>query len=159
MSEFGNFSQKAKKTIKIARKEAEVLEQNFIGTEHLLLGLLKDSSNLVVSILNGIGITYENVKAEVKRNAKNSSMLSNISHKGNKKEAFPLTKRLQKVIENSVKESLKMESPKIGEEHLLLGLLSVEGGLAVQIMNVLGVTPEMAKKEVFRYLGQEPHHF
>jgi ATP-dependent Clp protease ATP-binding subunit ClpC len=146
----GDFSRKAQKAIRVAKKEADQLGHDYVGTEHLLLGLLKDSTNLASNILDNLGVTYGGAKSEIERMAKSSA--SNVK---SRPESLPLTPRVKKVIEHSVEESARMSSAKIGEEHLLLGLLAEEDGLAVQVLIVLGVTPDRARKEVFRFIGPE----
>jgi ATP-dependent Clp protease ATP-binding subunit ClpC len=130
----------------LAQDEARALKHNYIGTEHLLLGLLREEEGVATDVLGRLGITFGGVRDRVVR----------ISGEGDKVAPgqIPFTPRATRVLNRSFQEMIALQPPAfVGTEHLLLGLVSVEGGVAAEILDELGADPETIRAEVRRALG------
>jgi prophage maintenance system killer protein len=123
---FEKFSEGAKQVIVLAQEQTRLLEHQYIGTEHLLLGLLEEGQGLAAQVLAGSGITSAGVRSFVEETV----------GRGNDAASgfIPFTPRAKKVLELSHKESMKLKSERIGTEHLLLGLIREGEGLAAQAL-------------------------
>jgi ATP-dependent Clp protease ATP-binding subunit ClpA len=123
---FERFSGQARQVVVSAQEEARELDHNYIGTEHLLLGLLATSDPLASGSLNALGYTHDNVQAKVEELVGRG--------KGSPGSHIPFTPRSKKVLELSLREALQLKHNYIGTEHILLGLLREGEGMAAQIL-------------------------
>jgi ATP-dependent Clp protease ATP-binding subunit ClpC len=129
---FEKFTERGRKIIIYAREEAEKRQNDYLGTEHLLLALLKDEDALPVAILKKMGLSTNEIRMEVERNLPTGS--SNLMTFGE----IPFTPRAKKVLELSIEEARLLGHSYIGSEHLLLGLIREEEGIAGKILRNLG---------------------
>lgn len=128
---FEKFTERGRKVIIYAREEAEKRQNDYLGTEHLLLGLLREDESLPMVILKKMGLSREELKLEVERNLPTGS---NILTFGD----IPFTPRAKKVLELAVEEARLLGHSYIGSEHLLIGLIREDAGIAGKILRSLG---------------------
>jgi ATP-dependent Clp protease ATP-binding subunit ClpC len=148
-----NFTPRAQQVLALARKEADRFNHNFVGTEHLLLGLIKLGQGVAVNVLQKMGLDLETVRLEVEKQVgtgPDQKMIGNI----------PYTPRVKKVLDLARREAKNLNHTYIGTEHILLGLLREGDGVAARILRSLDVDIEQTRQEVLRELdpnftGQE----
>lgn len=128
---FEKFTERGRKVIIFAREESEKRKNDYLGTEHLLLGILRDEDSLPVVILKKMGLSIEELRIEVERNLPSGS---NILTFGD----IPFTPRAKKVLELAIEEARLLGHSYIGSEHLLIGLIREEEGIAGKILRSLG---------------------
>src|SRR5690242_10704986 len=123
---FERFTERARQVVVLAQDEARALRHDYIGTEHILLGLLREEEGLAARVLESLGVTVEEVRAQVVR----------IVGEGEEAvtEQIPFTPRAQKVLELALREALSLGHQHIGTEHILLGLVREYEGVAARIM-------------------------
>ena len=129
-----NFTPRAQQVLALARKEADRLNHNFLGTEHLLLGLIKLGQGVAVNVLQKMGLDLETVRMEVEKqtpSGPDQKMIGNI----------PYTPRVKKVIALAQKEAKNLNHTYVGTEHLLLGLLREGDGVAVKVLRARDADP------------------
>ncbi|MCK5707740.1 MAG: ATP-dependent Clp protease ATP-binding subunit [Candidatus Aureabacteria bacterium] len=143
---FDRFTNRARQVIIIARKEADRFNHNYIGTEHILLGLIKLGQGVAVNVLRRIGLDFETVRMEVEK-AVGKGPETKISGE------IPLTSRAKKVIEYAVEEATSLNHSYVGTEHILLGLLREEEGVAARVLSNLEIDIETAREEILKELG------
>ena len=143
---FERFTDRARRVVVLAQEEARLLGHAYIGTEHLLLGLIAEGDGVGAKALEQLGVELHKVRAEVER----------IIGKGGAVPAghIPFTPRAKQVLELSLRESLHLRHNYIGTEHVLLGLLAEGEGVAAQILVRLGLTPDGIRATVLELLGQ-----
>jgi ATP-dependent Clp protease ATP-binding subunit ClpA len=141
---FDRFSERARKVLTLAQEEAQRFNHNYIGTEHLLLGLLREGEGVAAKVLFNLGIELTKVRSAVEF----------IIGRGERQVMgdIGLTPRAKKVIELAVDEARRLGHHYIGTEHLLLGLLREEEGVAAGVLEKLGMSIEKARSEVVRIL-------
>src|SRR6186997_2852988 len=127
---FERFSGQARHVVVIAQEEARELDHNYIGTEHLLLGLLATADSLACASLTALGYTHEDVRASVEAKVGRG--------KAQQGGHIPFTPRAKKVLELSLREALQLKHNYIGTEHILLGILREGEGVAAQVLQKLG---------------------
>ncbi|MEW6534015.1 MAG: ATP-dependent Clp protease ATP-binding subunit [Candidatus Auribacterota bacterium] len=142
---FDRFTNRAKQVIILARKEADRFNHNYIGTEHLLLGLIKLGQGVAVDVLRSMGVDFETIRMEVEKAVGTGPENKAVGD-------VPLTLRAKKVIELAVEEAKNLNHTYIGTEHLLLGLLQEGEGVAARILKNLDVDIEKARNEIRREL-------
>ena len=148
---FERFTERARKVVVSAQEEARRFNHNYIGTEHLLLGLLRKKEAVAAQTLNSLGVTLKDVRGQVE---------SIVGHgEEGTSEQDPFTPRTKKVLELAIQEARRIEHNYVGTEHLLLGLLQLEEGVAARILRELLVNPEAIREEVRKRLGmgQSPY--
>jgi ATP-dependent Clp protease ATP-binding subunit ClpC len=138
------FTQRARHVLTLAHQEAERTRQGFIGTEHLLLGLLEEDGGVAGRVLRELGLETERVREMIQR------VSSEGSYESGKIELAPDT---QQVLEFSIDEARKMGHQYIGTEHLLLGLVRSEGA-GMEVLKKLGVTPDQVRRQIRRVLQE-----
>ena len=145
-SRFEKFSERARRVLTLAQNEAQRFNHNYIGTEHILLGLVGETEGVVARVLKNLGIDLSKVRAAVEF----------IIGRGEKPVhgEIGLTPRAKKVIELAVDEARRMNHSYIGTEHLLAGLLREGEGVASGVLESLGVTLEKVREETHRVLNQ-----
>jgi ATP-dependent Clp protease ATP-binding subunit ClpC len=142
---FERFTERARQVVVFAQDEARVLKHNYIGTEHLLLGLLREEEGLAARALESLEITIEEVRAEVAR----------IVGQGYEVTAgqIPFTPRAKKVLELSTREARTLGHRYIGTEHILLGIVRENEGVASQILLDLGADAETVRNRLIEMLS------
>lgn len=142
---FSNFTPRAQQVLALARKEADRLNHNFLGTEHLLLGLIKLGQGVSVNVLAKMGVNLERVRAEVEKQVgtgPDQKMIGNI----------PFTPRTKKVLDLARREAKNLNHTYIGTEHILLGLLREGDAIAAHILKSLGLNLEKTRQEILKEL-------
>jgi ATP-dependent Clp protease ATP-binding subunit ClpC len=140
-----NFTPRAQQVLALARKEADRFNHNFLGTEHLLLGLIKLGQGVAVNVLQKMGLDLETVRMEVEKRVGtglDQKMIGNI----------PYTPRVKKVLDLAKREAKNLNHTYIGTEHILLGLLREGDGVAAQILRSLDVDIEQTRQEILKEL-------
>jgi len=140
-----NFTPRAQQVLALARKEADRFNHNFLGTEHLLLGLIKLGQGVAVNVLQKMGLDLETVRMEVEKQVgagPDQKMIGNI----------PYTPRVKKVIALAQKEAKNLNHTYVGTEHLLLGLLREGDGVAAKVLRNLDVDIEQTRQEILKEL-------
>jgi protein-arginine kinase activator protein McsA len=140
-----NFTPRAKQVLALSRKEADRFNHNFVGTEHLLIGLVKLGQGVAVNVLQKLGLDLETVRMEVERQVgtgPDQRMVGNI----------PYTPRLKKVLALAAKESKALNHTYVGTEHILLGLLREGDGVAARVLKNLDVDIELTRQEILKEL-------
>ena len=142
---FERFTERARQVVVLAQDEALHLRHNYIGTEHLLLGLLREEEGLAARVLESLDITVEEVRAQVAR----------IVGQGDEEVGgmIPFTPRAKRVLELSLREALGLGHNHIGTEHILLGLVRVDGGVAARILLDFDADAEKIRTEIIRMLS------
>jgi hypothetical protein len=145
MYPFERFTERAKKVLTLAQEEAERSQHSYIGTEHLLLGLLKEGDGLAARVLKNLGVEIETVRQTIESVlGRNERIII--------QQIIP-TSRVKKVIEISFEEAQRMGHKYVGTEHLLFGLLIEGENIAAHVLQDLGVTLKKARAEVERLLA------
>ena len=142
---FDKFTNRAKQVIKLAKKEAQRLNHNYLGTEHVLLGLLKLGQGIAVNVLRNMNLDYEAIRAEVER----------IVGFGPEIQVYgdpALTGKVKKVFEFANEEAANLNHNYVGTEHLLLALLRQTDGVAAQVLENLNINLKEVRKEVLKEL-------
>ncbi len=142
---FDKFTNRAKQVIKLAKKEAQRLNHNYLGTEHILLGLLKLGQGVAVNVLRNLGLDFETVRGEVERLVGYGPEIQVYGDPA-------LTGRVKKVFEYANEEASNLGHNYVGTEHLLLGLLRQTDGVAAQVLENLNVDLQEVRKEVLKEL-------
>jgi ATP-dependent Clp protease ATP-binding subunit ClpA len=149
---FERFTDRARRVLVLAQEEARLLNHNYLGTEHILLGLVHEGEGVAALVLDSFGVGLDTVRQRIKEAVGDSP--------GAGVGAPPFTPRSKKVLELSLREALRLGHNYIGTEHLLLGLVRVDEGLAAQILTQLGVPSTDAVRDrvttVLREHGQTP---
>jgi ATP-dependent Clp protease ATP-binding subunit ClpC len=142
---FERFTERARQVVVLAQKEARALKHNYIGTEHILLGLIREDEGIAARVLESFDVTAEEVRAQVARIVgQGDEVLGG---------QMPFTRRGKRVLERSLDEAIALNHNYIGTEHLLLALTSIDEGVAVHILVGLGVDPDKIRNEVARTLS------
>lgn len=142
----GNFSERVQEVIRLSREEALRLGHDYIGTEHLLLGIIRESHGVAVKIMVNLGVDLANLKKTIEETVKSTGGTLTIGN-------IPLTKQAEKVLKITQIESKIYKSDVIGTEHILLSLLRDEDNVATQILNQFSVTYETARAELNNILS------
>jgi ATP-dependent Clp protease ATP-binding subunit ClpC len=147
---FERFTDRSRQVLVLAQEEARDLHHSFIGTEHILLGLLREGDGTGAQALRSLGISLEPVRAKI---VESVGRASTAPVPGG---APPFTPRAKKVLEFGLREALVRQHSYIGTEHLLLGLLREGDGVAATVLADLGVTLERARQAVDVLIGEAP---
>ena len=145
---FDRFTDRARKVMSFARQEAERFNHDYIGTEHVLLGLVKEGSGVAANVLENLDVDLEKVRLEVEKLVKPAPDVVTMGQ-------LPFTPRAKKVLEFAIDEARALDHNYVGTEHLLLGLLREQEGLAAQVLVNLGLKLEDVRNEVMEFLGAE----
>ncbi|BBW98133.1 MULTISPECIES: ATP-dependent protease ATP-binding subunit ClpC [Geobacillus] len=141
---FGRFTERAQKVLALAQEEAIRLGHNNIGTEHILLGLIREGEGIAAKALMALGLGPEKIQKEVESLIGRGNEASHTIH---------YTPRAKKVIELSMDEARKLGHSYVGTEHILLGLIREGEGVAARVLNNLGVSLNKARQQVLQLLG------
>ena len=143
---FDRFTDRAKKVMNLARQEAQRFNHEYLGTEHILLGLVQEGSGVAANVLKNMSIDLTKIRAEVEKIVKTGPSMVTMGQ-------LPFTPRAKKVLELSMEEASNLGHNYIGTEHLLLGLIKENEGIAAQVLMNLGVKLEDVRDEVLEVLG------
>lgn len=142
---FDKFTNRAKQVVKLAKKEAQRLNHNYLGTEHVLLGLLKLGQGIAVNVLRNLGVDYDTILNEVERLVGFGPEIQVYGDPA-------LTGKVKKVFEYANEEAMNLNHNYVGTEHLLLALLRQTDGVATQILENLNIVLKQVRKEVLKEL-------
>jgi ATP-dependent Clp protease ATP-binding subunit ClpC len=143
---FERFTDRARKVMALANQEAQRFNHEYIGTEHILLGLVKEGSGVGANVLKNLDIDLRKVRLEVEKLVKSGPDMVTMGK-------LPQTPRAKKVIEYAIEEARALNHNYVGTEHLLLGLLREHDGVAAQVLMNLGLKLEEVREEVLNLLG------
>ena len=143
---FERFTDRARKVMALANQEAQRLNHEYIGTEHILLGLVKEGSGVGANVLRNLDVDLRKVRLEVERLVRAGPEMVTMGK-------LPQTPRAKKVIEYAIEEARNLNHNYVGTEHLLLGLLREHDGVAAQVLMNLGLKLEEVREEVLNLLG------
>ena len=142
---FERFTDRARRVVVLAQDEAKMLNHNYIGTEHILLGLIHEGEGVAAKALEQMGISLEAVRSEVEEIIGHGQTVPT-GH-------IPFTPRAKKVLELSLREALQMNHSYIGTEHILLGLVREGEGVAAQVLIKLGADLNRVRNTVLQLLS------
>jgi ATP-dependent Clp protease ATP-binding subunit ClpC len=145
---FARFTERARQVVVLTQDEARALRHHHIGTEHLVLGLLREEDGLGARVLESLGVTLEQARERVRV----------VVGEGDPEEPaltgqIPFTPRAKKALELALREALSMNHRYIGTEHVLLGLVRLGEGVGVEILESSGAPPDVVRNEVIRLLS------
>ena len=144
-----NFTERVRKVLQMAREEAQRLHHEYVGTEHILLGLIREGEGVAAAVLQNLSVDLDDIQQKIEETVK----------KGKSAQAtapdLPYTSRAKKVLELAMSEARELSHSYVGTEHLLLGLLREEKGIAAQVLTDAGVNLDAARAETLRLLGTE----
>jgi len=143
---FERLTDRARKVMALANQEAQRFNHEYIGTEHILLGLVKEGSGVGANVLKNLDIDLRKVRLEVEKLVKSGPEMVTMGK-------LPQTPRAKKVIEYAIEEARNLNHNYVGTEHLLLGLLREQDGVAAQVLMNLGLKLEEVREEVLNLLG------
>ena len=143
---YERFTDRARKVMSLANQEALRFNHEYIGTEHILLGLVKEGSGVAANVLKNLNIDLQKIRQEVEKIVQAGPDMVTMGKR-------PQTPRAKKVIEYSIEEARNLNHNYVGTEHLLLGLLREQEGIASQILMNLGLNVEDAREEILCVLG------
>ncbi len=143
--EMSNFTPRAQQVLALARKEADRFNHNFVGTEHLLLGLIKLGQGVAVNVLQKMGLDLETVRQEVEKQSKAGPDQKQVGN-------IPYTPRVKKVLALASKEAKALNHTYVGTEHILLGLLREGDGVAAKVLKELDIDIEAVRQEILKEL-------
>jgi ATP-dependent Clp protease ATP-binding subunit ClpC len=141
---FERFTDRARRVVVLAQEEARMLNHSYIGSEHILLGLIQESDGVAARALESLGISPDNVRQQVEE------VIGRGQHAPTGH--IPFTPRAKKVLELSLREALQLGHTYIGTEHILLGLIRESDGVAAQILVGLGMDLDRAREQVILVL-------
>jgi ATP-dependent Clp protease ATP-binding subunit ClpC len=143
-----NFTDRVRKVLAMAREEAIRLQHDYVGTEHILLGLIREGEGVAAAVLTNLAVDLDQVHERVEESVRKGKATIALGE-------LPYTSRAKKVLEFAMAEAREFNHSYVGTEHLLLGLLREEKGIAAQVLNSLGVTLEEARAETLKVLGSD----
>jgi ATP-dependent Clp protease ATP-binding subunit ClpC len=144
-----NFTDRVRKVLQMAREEAARLHHEYVGTEHILLGLIREGEGVAAAVLTNLNVDLEEVQQKIEETVKKGKAGSATGPD------LPYTSRAKKVLELAMAEARELNHSYVGTEHLLLGLLREEKGIAAQVLMDAGVTLEQSRAETLRLLGSD----
>ena len=144
------FTERARQVLRTAQEEAKRLDDRYIGTEHLLVGLVHEDRGLASRVLRDMGVSFVQVRRVVEEASRRAG---DVQRKGSMEGLSPRTKR---VIESAVDEARKMNHQYIGTEHLLLGLIREGSGPAIDVLKEMGIDPDLLRTQTTRAIMQAP---
>src|SRR5438309_2081825 len=143
---YERFTDRARKVMQLANQEAQRLNHEYIGTEHILLGLVKEGSGVAANVLKNLDIDLRKIRLEIEKIVQSGPDMVTMGK-------LPQTPRAKKVIEYAIEEARNLSHNYVGTEHLLLGLLREQEGVAAQVLMNLGLKLEDVREEVLNLLG------
>ncbi|MEQ8787783.1 MAG: ATP-dependent Clp protease ATP-binding subunit [Pirellulaceae bacterium] len=143
---YERFTDRARKVMQLANQEAQRFNHEYIGTEHILLGLVKEGSGVAANVLKNLDVDLRKIRLEVEKLVQSGPEMVTMGK-------LPQTPRAKKVIEYSMEEARNLNHNYVGTEHILLGLLREQEGVAAQVLMNLGLKLEDVREEVLNLLG------
>ena len=143
---YERFTDRARKVMQLANQEAQRFNHEYIGTEHILLGLVKEGSGVAANVLKNLDVDLRKIRLEVEKLVQSGPEMVTVGK-------LPQTPRAKKVIEYSMEEARNLNHSYVGTEHILLGLLREQEGVAAQVLMNLGLKLEDVREEVLNLLG------
>ncbi|MEZ4424058.1 MAG: ATP-dependent Clp protease ATP-binding subunit [Gemmatimonadota bacterium] len=143
-----NFTDRVRTVLSMAREAAIQLQHDYVGTEHILLGLIREGEGVAAAVLTKLSVDLEQVHERVEESVRKGKATIALGE-------LPYTSRAKKVLEFAMQEARELSHSYVGTEHLLLGLLREEKGIAAQVLNSLGVTLDEARAETLKVLGSD----
>jgi ATP-dependent Clp protease ATP-binding subunit ClpC len=143
-----NFTDRVRKVLAMAREEAIRLQHDYVGTEHILLGLIREGEGVAAAVLTNLSVDLDQIHERVEESVRKGKATIALGE-------LPYTSRAKKVLEFAMAEAKDFNHSYVGTEHLLLGLLREEKGIAAQVLNSLGITLEDARAETLKVLGSD----
>ncbi len=144
-----NFTDRVRKVLQMAREEAARLHHEYVGTEHILLGLIREGEGVAAAVLTNLNVDLEDIQQKIEETVKKGKAPAPEGPD------LPYTSRAKKVLELAMSEARELNHSYVGTEHLLLGLLREEKGIAAQVLSDAGVNLEQARAETLRLLGSD----
>ncbi|PYO59301.1 MAG: hypothetical protein DMD70_13435 [Gemmatimonadetes bacterium] len=144
-----NFSDRVRRVLQLAREEAARLHHEYVGTEHILLGLIREGEGVGAAVLTNLNVDLEEISRRIEETVKQGKAAARAGPD------LPYTSRAKKVLEFAMSEARELHHAYVGTEHLLLGVLREEKGIGAQVLTEAGVTLEVARSEVLRLLFTE----
>ena len=144
-----NFTERVRKVLAMAREEAARLHHEYVGTEHILLGLIREGEGVAAAVLQNLSVDLDEIQQKIEDTVKKGKASQTTGPD------LPYTSRAKKVLELAMSEARELSHSYVGTEHLLLGLLREEKGIAAQVLTDAGVNLDAARAETLRLLGTE----
>src|SRR3954468_17824551 len=145
---YERFTDRARKVMQLANQEAQRFNHEYIGTEHILLGLVKEGSGVAANVLKNLDIDLRKIRLEVEKIVQHGPGGEQVVMG-----RLPHTPRTKKVIEYAIEEARNLNHNYVGTEHLLLGMLREQEGVAAQVLVSLGVNQEAVREEVLSLMS------
>ena len=143
-----NFTERVRKVLSMARQEAIRLQHDYVGTEHILLGLIREGEGVAAHVLGNLNVDLDQIHERVDESVRRGKATIALGE-------LPYTNPAKKVLEFAMAEARELNHSYVGTEHLLLGLLRESKGIAAQVLNSLGITIEEARSETLKVLGSD----
>ncbi|HEY4215919.1 MAG TPA: ATP-dependent Clp protease ATP-binding subunit [Gemmatimonadaceae bacterium] len=144
-----NFTERVRKVLAMAREEAARLHHEYVGTEHILLGLIREGEGVAATVLQNLSVELDDIQQKIEETVKKGKAGQTTGPD------LPYTSRAKKVLELAMSEARELNHSYVGTEHLLLGLLREEKGIAAQVLTDAGVNLDAARAETLRILGTD----
>ena len=144
-----NFTDRVRKVLQMAREEAARLHHEYVGTEHILLGLIREGEGVAAAVLTNLNVDLDDIQQKIEETVKKGKAAAAPGPD------LPYTSRAKKVLELAMTEARELNHSYVGTEHLLLGVLREEKGIAAQVLTDAGVTLEQSRAETLRLLGSD----
>jgi ATP-dependent Clp protease ATP-binding subunit ClpC len=144
-----NFTDRVRKVLQMAREEAARLHHEYVGTEHILLGLIREGEGVAAAVLQNLNVDLDDIQQKIEETVKKGKAAAAAGPD------LPYTSRAKKVLELAMTEARELNHSYVGTEHLLLGLLREEKGIAAQVLTDAGVSLEASRAETLRLLGSD----
>ncbi|HEY4953297.1 MAG TPA: ATP-dependent Clp protease ATP-binding subunit [Gemmatimonadaceae bacterium] len=144
-----NFTERVRKVLAMAREEAERLRHEYVGTEHILLGLIREGEGVAAAVLQSLNVDLDEIQQKIEDTVKKGKAAAATGPD------LPYTSRAKKVLELAMAEARDLTHNYVGTEHLLLGLLREEKGIAAQVLTDAGINLDAARAETLRLLGTD----
>jgi Clp amino terminal domain, pathogenicity island component/UvrB/uvrC motif len=148
---FQRFTDRARRVVVLAQEEARMLDHEYVGTEHILLGLIREDGGVAAQALASLGITEEAARRQVEEIVGRGEAGPAGGH-------LPITPRGKKVLQLSLREAIALGHGYVGTEHILLGLIREDEGVATRVLNGLGVDPNRIRQQVIRLVSARQIH-
>ena len=142
-----NFTERVRKVLAMAREEAARLHHEYVGTEHILLGLIREGEGVAATVLQNLSVELDEIQQKIEETVKKGRSGQTTGPD------LPYTSRAKKVLELAMSEARELNHTYVGTEHILLGLLREEKGIAAQVLMQLGLSVESVRAESLRLLG------
>src|SRR5438067_10769358 len=142
-----NFTERVRKVLAMAREEAARLHHEYVGTEHILLGLIREGEGVAATVLQNLSVELDEIQQKIEETVKKGKAAQTTGPD------LPYTSRAKKVLELAMSEARELNHSYVGTEHLLLALLGEGKGIAAGTLNSLGVTSENARAQILSILG------